>query len=116
MTDNPSELLYYAGRALWQSVLIGDPPPATVQLRFRMKNPRPGDLVIEISEFGRTFDPDSVGRLVRVEHSDDLDLTRHVVEPLNRPGEEQGWRNAEFVAIPDERSSYQWAKPEGDQG
>ena len=112
MTDDPAELLYYAGHALWSRANVGSPAPATAQLRKRMRHPRPGDLVIEISGFGRTFDPDSVGRLVRIEHADDLDLTRYVVAPLGRPGEEQGWQNAEFVAVPDRRSSYQWAKPE----
>jgi len=112
VTNDPAELLYYAGRALWFTVNCGDPAPATAQLRNRMRHPQPGDLVIEISGFGRTFDPDSVGRLIRIEHPDDLDLTRHVVEPLHRPGEEQGWQNSEFVAVPDQRSSDQWAKPE----
>ncbi|WP_327066807.1 hypothetical protein [Kitasatospora sp. NBC_01302] len=111
MTDDPIELLYYAGRALWLSVLVGDPAPATLQLRNRMKQPRPGDLVIEISSFNQTFDPDSVGRLVRIENAHDMGLCRHVTAPLGRPGEEQGWRNAEFVAIPDRRSSDRWAQP-----
>jgi hypothetical protein len=111
VTNDPVELLYYAGRALWEAVLIGEPPPATVCMLQRMRNPRPGDLVIEISSFARTFDPDSVGRLIRIEHPDDLDRRRHVTAPLHRPDEEQGWRNAEFVALPDQRSSHKWADP-----
>lgn len=109
MTNDPVELLYYAGKALWMSVLIGNPPPATVALHARMNDPRPGDLVIENGRMGGGFDPDSVGRLLRVEHPDDEERIRYVVEPLGRPGEEQGWRNARFVALPDRRSSWQWA-------
>jgi len=115
VTDDPIELLYYAGRALWLSVLVGDPAPATVRLRDRMRHPRPGDLVIEISSFSRTFDPDAVGRLVRIENGHDMDRCRHVTAPLGRPGEEQGWRNAEFVAVPDRRSCDQWAASEPEE-
>lgn len=112
MTSDPAELLYYAGRALWLTVNVGNPAPATAQLRKRMRNPEPGDLVIEVSGLSQAFDPDKVGRLVRIENADDMNLRRHVTEPLGRPGEEQGWRNAEFVAVPDQRSSDQWAQPE----
>jgi hypothetical protein len=77
-----------------------------------MKDPRPGDLVIEIGRLGGTFDPDSVGRLLRIEHPGEEARIRYVIEPLNRPGEEQGWRNARFIALPDELSSWRWAEQE----
>lgn len=112
MTNDPVELLYYASRALWLSANTGNPSISTARLRTRMRNPQPGDLVIEVSGLNHTFDPDSVGRLIRIEHPDDMDLTRWIVEPLHEPGREQGWRNAEFVAVPDQRSSDQWAAPE----
>lgn len=116
MTSDPVELLYYAGQALWMSVLIGNPPPATVALHARMNKPEPGDLVIEIGRIGGAFDPDSVGRLLRIEHSADEARIRYVIEPLGRQGEEQGWRNARFVALPDQRSSWQWADGSGNSG
>lgn len=115
MTNDPAELLYYAGRALWMSVLIGNPPPATVSVHARMNAPRPGDLVIEIGRIGGSFDPDGVGRLLRVEHPDDEARIRYVIEPLHRPGEEQGWRNARFVALPDQVSSWNWADDQQEQ-
>lgn len=89
-----SYLLAVTGRELWRSARIGD-----VKLHERMEHPRPGDLVLEISRFGGLhpdrFDPDSIGRLLRIEGD------RWVVEPLHAPGTEQGWRNAEFIALPD---------------
>ncbi len=95
VTDQAAERLAVVGRALWSSVLIGGAPPATLAMRERMSHPRPGDLVLEISPFRREFDPDSIGTLLRVEGD------RYVIEPLHAPGTEQGWRNAEFIALPD---------------
>jgi hypothetical protein len=99
MTREDSYLLAIVGRELHRSTLAGNAPPMITELRERMRNPRPGDLVLEISRFGGMmpdrFDPDSIGRLVRIESD------RWVIEPLHAPGTEQGWRNAEFVAIPD---------------
>jgi hypothetical protein len=112
VTDpDASELINNVGRALWESVLVGDPAPAVAELRNRMKRPRPGDLVIEVTMLGR-FDPDSVGRLLRVEGDNPGLPDRYVVEPLHRPGEEQGWRNAQFIALPDQRASTRWASSE----
>jgi hypothetical protein len=65
----------------------------------RMAHPGPGDLVVEITAFGAPRDPDSVGRLIRVEGTDPDE--RWVVEPVHKPGAEQGWRNAMFAAVPD---------------
>lgn len=100
MTHDEIEVLAAVGRTLWQATLIGHPPPMITKLRDRMTNPQPGDLVMEVTRFGR-FDPDSIGRLIRHEGTEPGD--RWVIEPLSRPGEEQGWQNAMFVALPDRR-------------
>jgi hypothetical protein len=47
---------------------LGDPTPAVARLRDRMAQPRPGDLVMEVTPFAADdFDPDSIGRLLRIE-------------------------------------------------
>lgn len=98
MTPRESELLAKVGRELWRATLIGDAPPAIAELRDRMRHPQPGDLVLEITRFG-AFDPDGIGWLVSMA-GDPAAPARVVVEPLHRPGEEQGWQNAQFVALP----------------
>ena len=104
MNQEDAYLLAIIGRELHRATLIGNAPPVIASLRERMRNPRPGDLVLEISRLGGMmpgrFDPDSIGRLLRIEGD------RWVVEPLHAPGTEQGWQNAEFVALPDH---YRWA-------
>lgn len=98
MTAEDSYLLAATGRALWSAACCGSVPPLITQLRDRMRRPQPGDVVLEISRWGgldpARFDPDSVGRLVS--HAGD----RWVVEPLHDPGRQQGWRNADFIALP----------------
>lgn len=105
MNREESYLLAVVGRELWRSACIGNAPPVIKDLRGRMRNPQPGDLVLEISRLGGMmpdrFDPDSIGRLIRVESAEHTGRDRWVVEPLHAPGTEQGWQNAEFVAIPD---------------
>ena len=110
---NATEQLYILGRELWRCVLIGNAPPAIAELRERMRHPQRGDLVIEVSSFSG-FDPDGVGRLLRIEGD------RWVIEPWDRPGEEQGWRNATFVALPDrnkwmESATKRWLATHGDR-
>lgn len=99
MTGEDAYLLAIVGHELYRSTLIGNAPPVIRQLGERMRNPQPGDLVMEVSRFGGfrpdRFDPDSIGRLVRINGD------RWVVEPLHAPGVEQGWQNATFVALPD---------------
>jgi hypothetical protein len=99
--------------ALWTSALVGHPAPVVEHLRERMRAIRPGDLVMEVSRVGRNFDPDSIGTLLRVELVDPGAPSdwRYVVEPLCAPGTEQGWTNAEFVAIPTDHL-FKWAYEE----
>jgi hypothetical protein len=60
--------------------------------------PMPGDLVVEVTGFG-VADVDSIGILLRREPTEN-DLA-WVIEPLERPGEEQRWLNADFFAVPE---------------
>ena len=60
----------------------------------KLREPKVDDLVLEVTKFGG-IDPDGIGWL-RSHHGQ-----RWVVEPLSRPGEEQGWQNAVFLAVPD---------------
>jgi hypothetical protein len=59
-----------------------------------------GDLVLEISSRGPA-DPDGIGWLLGIEGRTGGTAARYVIEPLGRPGVEQGWVNADFVAVPD---------------
>lgn len=109
MTPEESYLLAVAGYELYRHVVLtGRPTLATSMLAERMRSPRPGDLVLEVSTLAGIrpdrWDPDRIGRLVRVEGSDPGD--RWVVEPLHDPGRGQGWQNATFIALPDR---YKWA-------
>jgi hypothetical protein len=112
MTPDESYLIAVVGRELYRATLVGDPSPASLraQLAGRMRNPRPGDLVLEVSPFSQMtperFDPDRIGRLIRTEAVDPLEAVhegeeRQVVAPLHDPQREQGWRNATFIALPD---------------
>ena len=102
MTPQDSELLAIVGRELYRATLAGNAAPAVQQLGQRMRNPRPGDLVLEVSSW-LGFDPDSIGRLKRVTGnvSDGSDVWH--VEPLSKPGHEVTWGNVEFVSLPDRR-------------
>jgi hypothetical protein len=93
-----AELLATIGRELYRR--------ANGRLAERMTNPRPGDLVIEMTSFG-PWDPDQIGRIIRIEKADPNDdlVERWVVAPLHDPEREQGWRNATFIAIPDTKVS-----------
>ena len=107
----PEELvehLAHIGRALWAATHLGDPTPAVARLRDRMDQPRPGDLVMEVEPFAADdFDPDSVGRLLRIERWPGWP-TRCVIEPLLRPGEERDGLELSLIALPDQPSYAQW--------
>ena len=105
MSPEESELLAAVGRELWLATAVGSPAPFVKELGKRMRHPRPGDLVLEVTRWG-AFDPDSIGRLVSTEPPGAAtgDITdRWVVEPLHAPGTVFGWQNADFIALPDKR-------------
>jgi hypothetical protein len=72
----------------------------------RMVRPKVGDLVVEMS-WG-PFDPDSVGVLLEIQGAPELP-DRYVIEPLSKPGTQQGWQNAQFIAVP---TSMKWPEEE----
>jgi hypothetical protein len=91
VTPEEARILAVLGRELFVA-------SAGTPLWNRMRRPRPGDLVLEISGFGRGWDPDRIGRLVRVEGKPPDD--RYVVDPLHDPARRQSWQHAEFIALP----------------
>ncbi|SFD14064.1 hypothetical protein [Streptomyces aidingensis] len=97
---------YTLGRALYTAALRGG---VSETVRDRMMKPRPGDLVIEVTAFHTQLDPDGIGRLVSIQGTPEMP-ERYVVEPLHRPGTQQGWRNATFAAVPDQPSAERWAE------
>jgi hypothetical protein len=91
VTPEESRILAVVGHALYLSC-TGTP------LAERMRAPRPGDLVLEVTEFGRGWDPDRIGRLVRVEGSPSDE--RYVIAPLHDAERQRVWRDSTFVALP----------------
>jgi hypothetical protein len=61
--DEQHRVVAVLGRELWVRALVS--PDG--ELAEQMRHPQPGDLVLEISRIGRTWDPDSIGTLLRVE-------------------------------------------------
>jgi hypothetical protein len=70
-------------------------------LADRMRVPQTGDLVLEITGFGRGWDPNRIGRLIRVEGRPPSE--RHIIAPLHNPDEQLGWQHGEFIALPTEQ-------------
>ncbi len=100
MTEAEALLVAVLCRNLHSALLrAGGSDEARRAVHERMMHPQPGDLVVEITMWGPPRDPDQVGRLIRIEGSGPGE--RWVVEPLHRPGQEQGWQNAAFAAVPD---------------
>lgn len=100
MTPEEARLLAVIGHELF---LASQGTP----LAERMRRPEPGDLVLEITGFGRGWDPNRIGRLVRIEGRPPG--TVYVVAPLHRPGHQSGWRDCEFIALPTERAA-EWLR------
>ncbi len=77
----------------------------------RMREPRAGDLVLEITDFGRGWDPNRIGRLVRVEGRPPA--ARHVIAPLHDPELRLAWEHGEFIALPN-KPAKDWLKGDPD--
>jgi hypothetical protein len=69
-----------------------------------MRNPQIGDLVLEVSSWNQTWDPDSIEHLIGMEgvdrHPSGTLVDRYMVAPLHDQECHQGWRNASFIALP----------------
>ncbi|RAY15864.1 hypothetical protein DPM19_08880 [Actinomadura craniellae] len=74
-------------------------------LAERMLAPRPGDLVLEITDFGRGWDPNRVGTLTRIEGRPPDE--KYLVAPLHTPDQQRRWRNCSFIALPT-RAAREW--------
>jgi hypothetical protein len=116
-----ARLVAINGYAAWSATLVGDPAPSVRALYDRMRDPQPGDLVLETSTgYREPWDPGALGYLDRV-----------VMEPAMSPeqwaeGADEGeplpyeqiwyvrpfvptedgkwevrWHNASFIALPD---------------
>ena len=70
---------------------------------------KPGDLVMEMTR--RPADPDGIGWVLRIEGEQGSVAARYVVEPLGRPGVEQGWVNAGSSSPSRTASSPRCARP-----
>lgn len=72
--------------------------------RFVASLAQPGDLVFMdlpgVGDRPAPFDPDAVGRLLRVEAG------RAVIEPLHRPGQEQGWTGVLPLPLPEDAGAW----------
>jgi hypothetical protein len=64
----------------------------------RMSKPEPGDLVLEITHFGRGWDPNRIGHLVRIEGR--APEERYIVAPAHAPAQHREWRHCSFIALP----------------
>jgi hypothetical protein len=95
VTPEESRILAVLG---WELFMASPGTP----LAERMRRPQPGDIVMEISSFGRGWDPNRIGRLVRIEgRSPD---EHYIVAPLHDPDQQWGWRQSEFIALPTEQA------------
>jgi len=113
-------------RALHSAVLVGNPAPKVAEMYARMTDPRPGDLVMEVTSFFRTRDVDTKikGFGILIDHRDewastdeewaaelagdaDLDpvadrFRDHAWYVQYGPAAEDvcRWVNCEFIAVP----------------
>jgi hypothetical protein len=91
VTPEETRVLAVVGHELF--LAIRDTP-----LGARMSTPQQGDLVLEVTDFGRGWDPNRIGRLVRIEGR--APEERYIVAPAHRPEHHREWRNGNFIALP----------------
>lgn len=89
----------------YHNTLVGNPAPMVNRMLERMKNPSPGDLVLELTTF-RMYPrrQGQLGRLEKIEYEKPKDeLNPDNVYYIRRPnGEVVRWRNADVIAIPED--------------
>lgn len=68
LTDAEAQLLRFvaeAGHAAYMATLVGDPAPIVKRMGDRIRDPRPGDVVLETSTFyQRNWRPSALGQLI----------------------------------------------------
>lgn len=113
-------------RALHSAVLVGNPAPKVAEMYARMTDPRPGDLVAEVTSFFRTRDIDTKikGFGILIDHreewaSTDEEWAATIAEDPDLNADEDRfhdhawyiqygpaaedvcrWVNCEFIAVP----------------
>lgn len=113
-------------RALHSAVLVGSPAPKVAEMYARMTDPRPGDLVMEVTSFFRARDVDTKikGFGILIDHREEWMTTEEewaamlAEDPGLRGEEDRGhdhawyvqygpaaedvcrWTNCEFIAVP----------------
>lgn len=110
---NPITLIQHLTYSLMSAVCCGNQNRHQREVYEQMQNPKPGDLVAEVSTWGRSID--GFGRLVRTEqekftHADGEETTggtvyvirviRCVSGELVEDEKETRWSNASFYALP----------------
>lgn len=109
---------------LWDACLIGSPPPAVVARYELMKDPKPGDLVLETTSCNRSVWPGpALGRLLficKVKPRTEEEWVEAVEAGSFKMGSYRGngpywlvdpidgsqrtyWENASFIRVPDPR-------------
>ena len=113
------ELIAINAYTAYRNTLIGNPPPAIKRYSERIRNPEPGDLVLEITNPGARA-VDRIGRLksVGMENPPPEEVSKadYDVAEWGRPyppyeeriwrietldGREFRWWNANFIVIPE---------------
>jgi hypothetical protein len=105
----------------YRNTLIGDPPPALAAFGSRIRDPRPGDIVIETSTIYRwaqhadeapSEQYPSIGILLRVadepfpceegeiEPDENARERVYYIQPLDGSVPEYRWTNADFIVVP----------------
>lgn len=112
--------------ALWSGLLIGNPPPYVIELRDRMRNYRPGDLVAETSTMYSLVRNNNMaddlwdGQLTRYLRTEQATIMLSEDDPFpfqetylvcqQSNGTEYRWTNADLLAVPEGVIS-DWLKP-----
>jgi hypothetical protein len=115
------ELLRVSAYELYRATLVGDPCEYVRMLGEELRNPRPGDLVLETSTFWmKNRDPlEGIGRLLRIElepivlkeqaeeygYTDGEEIPKHRVFYVALEfddGREYRWHNASFIKVSSE--------------
>jgi hypothetical protein len=113
----------------WNALLIGNPPPRTLEAYERARDLRLGDLVVEVSTLGHLVARDVAleddrwdGQFIRFLRSEQR-FTLYDDEPggfteqvwicENPDGSEFMWTNADLIAVPDALEWPEEVQPDG---
>ena len=100
-------LLAVSAKNVYTACLVGNPAPIVATLYEQVKNPRVGDMVLEVSSYfcierewqkckGVSHAKKAIGRLLKIEKDDELGIT-YELELLD--GSKMLWSNCMFIRI-----------------